>query len=104
MCKYNIYVSNNAKQDLLNIRCYITNVIGAQMALNNLLITIDKAIFSLEKNPLRCSKISNNTIKKYDVRKLLVKNYIIFFRIIDDTKSVQILRVLYVRRNLKKLI
>ena len=69
MCKYNIYVSNNTKQDLLNIRCYITNVIGAQMASNNLLITIDKAIFSLEENPHRCPKISNNTIKKYGFRK-----------------------------------
>ena len=104
MCKYNIYVSNNAKQDLLNIRCYITNVIGAQMASDNLLITIDKAIFSLEENPHRCPKISNNAIRKCDVRKLLVKNYIIFLRVIDDTKSVQILRVLYARRNLKKLI
>ncbi len=104
MCKYNIYVSNNAKQDLLNIRCYITNVIGAHMASNNLLLAIDKAIFSLEENPKRCPKISNSTIKKYGVRKLLVKNYIIFFRVIDDTKSVQILRVLYARRNLKKLI
>lgn len=70
MCKYNIYVSNNAKQDLLNIRCYITNVIGAQMASNNLLITIDKAIFSFEKIPHRCSKISNNTIKN-----MMLENY-----------------------------
>ena len=104
MCKYNIYVSSNAKQDLLNIGCYVTNVIGAQIASNNLLLAIDRAIFSLEKNPKRCPKVSNSIIKKYGVRKLLVKNYIIFFRVIDETNSVQILRVLYARRNLEKLI
>lgn len=104
MCKYKIQVSNNAKQDLLNIKYHITNVIGAKIASNNLLLAIDKAIFSLEENPKRCPKILNSATKRYGIRKLLVKNYIIFFRVIDDTNSVQVLRVLYARQNLKKLI
>ena len=104
MCKYKIYVSSDAKQDLLSIRSYIDKVCQSGVTSQKLMVSIDKAIFGLDENPHRCPKISNETIKKYGVRKLIIKNYIIFFRIDDKTKNVQILRVLYARRNWEKLV
>ena len=104
MCKYKIYVSSDAKQDLLSIRSYIDKVCQSSVTSQKLMVSIDKALFRLDANPHRCPKISNGTIKKYGVRKLIIKNYIIFFRIDDKTKNVQILRVLYARRNWEKLV
>ena len=78
MCKYKIYVSSDAKQDLLSIRSYIDKVCQSGVTSQKLMVSIDKAIFGLDENPHRCPKISNGTIKKYGVRKLIIKRLKLF--------------------------
>ena len=41
--------------------------------------------------------IDDDIIKKLEIRKLIVDNYIVFFRIKND--SIQIVRIMYGRRN-----
>ena len=53
MCKYKIYVSSDAKQDLLSIRSYIDKVCQSSVTSQKLMVSIDKAIFSLDSAFIR---------------------------------------------------
>ena len=58
-----------------------------------------KEIESLEYNPQRFAIIDNKKIKDLNVRKLIIKNYIAFYRINDEKKIVNIERILYSKSN-----
>ena len=54
-------------------------------------------INSLKNNPEIYMIIDDDIIKKLEVRKLIVDNYIVFYRIKND--NIQIVRIMYGRRN-----
>ena len=45
--------------------------------------------------PQRNAIIDNNIIKELKIRKLVIKNYIVFYRINEETNIVNIERILY---------
>lgn len=54
-----------------------------------------KEINSLEFYPQRFAIIDDDTIKDLNVRRLIVKNYIVFYRINEEKKIVNIDRIIY---------
>lgn len=58
---------------------------------------IRKEINDLKDNPAIYTIIDDDIIRKLEIRKLIVDNYIIFYRIKDN--DIQIVRVMYGRRN-----
>ena len=56
-----------------------------------ILSEIDKSILSLEEMPYRYCLVSDNLLKKVGIRKLMVKNYIVFFKIFETEKTVGML-------------
>ena len=77
MKEYNIEYSKEAKQELI--------------------FKIRKEINNLKDNPKLYTIIDNNIIKELKIRKLIVDNYIIFFRIKNN--CIQIVRIMYQKRN-----
>ena len=96
----NYYVSftTNAKEELIEIYEYIDNNLKSKIAADNLMYEIENKILRLSIFPYSCMEIVSkprNTI----YRKLLVKNYVILYKIDEKNKRVNIIHIYYGRRN-----
>lgn len=97
MKKYNIEYSKESKEDLIGIKQYIKYNLQEPEIANKLISNIKKSIKTLKDNPEIYTIIDDEMIRKLDIRKLIVDNYIVFYRIKDD--SIEIVRIMYGRRN-----
>ena len=97
MKKYSIEYSRESKQDLIEIKRYIKYNLQETEIAQNLISKIRKEIKNLTNNPDIYSIIDDDIIKKLEIRKLIVDNYIIFYRV--KSYSIQIVRIMYGRRN-----
>ena len=97
MKKYNIEYSKESKEDLIGIKQYIKYNLQEPETANKLISKIRKSIKTLKENPEIYAIIDDDIIRKLEIRKLIVDNYIIFYRIKDN--DIQIVRVMYGRRN-----
>ncbi|MCI8519386.1 MAG: type II toxin-antitoxin system RelE/ParE family toxin, partial [Clostridia bacterium] len=69
---------------------------------NKLISKIKNAIEDIKNNPEVYAIIDDDFIKKLEIRKIIVDNYIIFYRIKSNT--IEIVKVIYGRRNWIKLL
>ena len=97
MKKYNIEYSMESKQDLIDIKRYIKYNLQEPNTAQKLITKIKREIDNLKDNPEMYSIIDDDIIKRFKIRKLVVDNYIVFYRINDE--NIQIVRVMYGRRN-----
>ena len=93
MEKYNIEYSKESKEDLVGIKQYIKYNLQEPDTAQKLISKIKNEINKLEHNPKIYSIIDDDIIKKLEIRKLIVDNYIVFYRIKND--NIQIVRVMY---------
>ena len=92
----------DAREDLLEIKEYISDVLLNPQAANRILSEIAKRIDSLADSPEVGPRISSRFGIETDFRYLVVSNYLVFYRITHS--SINILRVLDGRQNyLRKL-
>ena len=96
MKKYNVEYSIESKQDLIGIKKYIKHNLEEPEIAEKLISKIRKAINNLKNNPEKFAIIDDDLIKKLEVRKLIIDNYIVFYRIKDN--NIQIVRIMYGRR------
>ena len=97
MAKYNIEYSKESKQNLIEIKKYIKYNLQESEIAQKLISEIRNEINNLKHNPEIYSIIDDDLIKKIGIRKLIVNNYIVFYRIKKD--NVEIVRIMYGRRN-----
>lgn len=102
MKKYNIEYSKESKQDLIGIKQYIKYNLQEPEIAQKLISKIRKEINTLKNNPEIYTIIDDDIIKKLEIRKLIVDNYIVFYRI--KSNNIQIVRVMYGRRNWMNLL
>lgn len=104
MNKYSIQFSKEARNDLIEIYSYIKNELKEPNIANKLLNKIKKEIYKLENYSKIYSVIDDNYLRRQDIRKIKISNYLVFYCINDENKIISILRVLYARRNWLKLL
>lgn len=97
---YNVRIYPAAEQDLLDIIDYL-NTLSPQTALRYYDLLTEQ-IASLSTMPERCPHPRDLALTAKGYRYLIVKDYLVFYRIIGDT--VQIHRILYGRRNYQALL
>lgn len=97
MKKYNIEYSKESKEDLIEIKQYIKYNLQEPEIAQKLISKIRKEINALKNNPEAYSIIDEDMIKRLEIRKLIVDNYIVFYRIRNN--NIQIVRIMYGRRN-----
>ena len=99
MDEYRIGISDLAKQDIRDVAVYITQELQEPGIAEKTTNAILDAIITLEKMPDRIGLVKDKRLADKGIRPLYVKNYTVFFRIEESTKSVDIVRVLYSRRD-----
>lgn len=97
MKSYNIEYSKEAKQDLIDIKKYIKYNLQEPNTAQKLITKIRNQINSLKSNPEIYAIIDDDIIKKLEIRKLIVDNYIVFYRMKNN--DIEIVRIMYGRRN-----
>ncbi len=97
MKEYNIDYSKEAKEDLVEIKQYIKYNLQEPETAEKLITKIKNEINNLKHNPKIYGVIDDELIRKLEIRKLIVDNYIIFYRIKND--NIEIVRIMYGRRN-----
>lgn len=93
--KYVIKMTPKAFEDLDEIYSYISTDLYNQGAADNLMEMIETSIMRLMDFPFSCSFVTDEILKDKGYRKLIVQNYIAFYRVRDEEKQVVVMRVLY---------
>ncbi len=93
--KYNVRLSLEAEKDLRNIIIYIKDKLKEPTIAERYAHLMRNEIESLEYNPQRYAIIDNKKIKDLKVRKLIIKNYIAFYRVNAEKNIVNVERILY---------
>ena len=78
--KYEINLSIKAKDDLKSIVLYIKNNLNEPAIANKYSKIIREEIKTLEYSPQKFAVIDDKSIRDLKIRKLIIKNYIAFYR------------------------
>jgi len=104
MASYQIDVSEPAENDLKEIIRYIASQLSAPLSAINLMDLFATAIDGLSDMPQRYPLISDERLLQMGFRMLVVKNYVVFFSIDEKNKVVEVVRILYGRRDWHNLL
>ena len=99
MISYEVKVTKQAYQQIKEIMLYITNELFAPEAAVNLLDQMQEAINSLAEMPKRHSLVEEEPWRGQGIRKIMVRNFLIYFWIDDENVRVQVTAVIYAKRN-----
>ena len=99
---YSIVYSEEAKQDLINIKSYIKYNLKEPKIAEELISKIKNEVETLKSNPESFALIDEEYIRRLEMRKIIVKNHIIFY--IINNNNVEIVRIMNSRRNWIKLL
>lgn len=95
---YKILVSETYHKDLKDIIHYIYHNLDAPLTTSALLDEIEPAVSALSVMPFRYGLIDDAYLHRKKFRKCLVKNYIIFYKVNKENKTVMIHRILHARQ------
>ena len=95
MKEYNVKLSVQAKEDYKSIIKYIKYKLLEPTIAERYAELIRNEINTLKYDPQKFAIIDYDILKQYKFRKLIIKNYIVFYRINEDEKIVNVERILY---------
>ena len=95
MDKYTVKLYPRAYKDLDGIYEYIAHNLSEPIVANNMIKTLEEGILSLEQFPERGAIRRIGAYANGNYRQLLVKHYIIIYRVIKSKKEVHIVTVRY---------
>ena len=99
---YSLKIYPLAQADLEGIFEYIAVTLCNPTAARNQINDFKAAFEKVRNFPESCQRIDNEYVKDKSLRKLIVNNYIAFYRVKDS--EVQVVRVLYGMRNYETLL
>lgn len=99
MDSYAIIMTSDAINDVTDLRNYIADVLGAPDTALAYIRTVRKEIGSLSEMPERYKPVDDEPWHSRGIRRLLVKNSFIYYRIDESTRKVYILNIIYARRD-----
>lgn len=102
--RYKVQITEYALAQMKEIRDYIAEELLAPQAAYNLLMEIKNKAASLENMPGRNPLIDAKKWREQGVRKVIVKNFIMYYWINEEQRTVYITAVVYGKKNqLKEL-
>jgi toxin ParE1/3/4 len=97
--KYRVVFTQTAETDLQETVDYIFRVLGNRQAAERFLEELDQQIEQISHHPETHPFVSDDHLRRQGIRLFTIGNYLGFYRIRNDEKTVTILRVLYGRRD-----
>ena len=104
MGSYEIIMTPDAADDLAELRDYIAYSLLVPETALSYIQAIRKEIESLSVMPARYKTVDDEPWRSRGIRKIIVKNFYIYYRIDEDAQRVYILNVIYARRDQLKML
>lgn len=102
--KYALNIYPQAVRDMEGIFEYIAVTLCNPTAAAKQVRDFEKALNIVCSQPECCSYIQNEYVKDKTLRKLIVNNYILFYRADKKKEEIQVVRVLYGMMDYEKLL
>ena len=102
MANFELRYSPLFYDDLDRVTNYILLDLKNEIATKTFIYDVETAIRKRLENPLRAAIYPSIRRRKYEYRRILVGNYLIFYVVIENTMIVR--RLLYGRRDLDKIL
>jgi plasmid stabilization system protein ParE len=96
---YSINITDLAEEDILSTVRYIDNALKNPVAANNLLDEIERHEKILEDTPYIYPYVQDEYLSGKGIKYVIVKKYLIFYTIDEDSKTVNVIRFLYGSRD-----
>ena len=93
-----------AKRDINDIILYIADTLDAPQAALDLLDALEASVENLKEFPYMCRLYDIGLPLELEYRALPVKNYLVFYVVLEDKKTVEIHRVIYAKRDMTKIL
>lgn len=97
---YKIIFTEESEQDLVNVYSYIAMDLLVPETAKNQINRIMNAIKDLDALPFRHKLYQDEPWNSKGLRVLPVNNYLVFYTVIEEEKTVAIIRIMYAGRNI----
>jgi len=102
--EYLVMIMEPAEIDLGEIAWYISEELNAPAAARNMVLAIRKAISTLSFSPRGLPKVRDDRLAARGYRWIGIKNYVAFYTIDEQNKTVHVERILYGRRDWMRIL
>jgi toxin ParE1/3/4 len=99
MGSYEIIMTPDSVADLIELRDYIAGTLSAPETALKYIRTVRREIGTLSNMPERIKTVDEEPWHSRGLRRLIVKNFIVYYRIDEPTKKVYVLAVIYGKRD-----
>ena len=104
MIYYDVEVTQIAEQDYNRAEDYIKNELYNQKAAAGLAKKLHEAIKDLSFFPKKYPVCNDDYLRLWEIRFVPVNNYLLFYIVREDARTVYVFRFLYGRRNWQKIL
>jgi addiction module RelE/StbE family toxin len=104
MKRYNLVIAEAAETDLDGIADYISYELKEPTTALKQLARIEEAMATLEELPERHGIVQDKYLAAKGIRKLPMDNYLILYTVNKSTNTINIVRVLYGRRDWESIL
>ena len=101
---YRIEYLPAARQDMIEIVQYVSQELQNPIAANQLALKLIEAGDGIPRFPYANSSYTPIRLLKHEYRKLLVRNYFIFYWVDEAEQLVTVARVVYAKRDYERLL
>lgn len=101
---YNTFeFTESASNDLDETLNYIKNTLCNDVAASDFYDKVLETINTICKFPFRMPVVQNEFLSREDIRKAVVKNFILYYCFQENKSKITVLRIAYGRRNMNAL-
>lgn len=104
MTTYKIVIERTAENDLNDILSHISNTLHEPTIAKKLYNEIKEKFSNLKNMPHRHKIVNEEPYRSLGIRMLLIENYIAFYVVDEEHKTVHIFRILYNRRDWQQIL
>lgn len=101
---FDLKITKEANKDIDDIVSYISKTLKNPIAASNFFDDFEKSCETVAADPEAYEYCRDSRLKQAGYRKIVIKNYIVFYRINKPEKTVYIMRIIYGRRDYINLI
>ena len=104
MNEYSVIITPDAESDLNELDDYITFTLKAPDTAIAYIISIKERLQSLCVNPERYRPVDFEPWHSKGIRKMIVRNFAVFYLILEEYNEVYIQNIIYQKRDLERIV
>ncbi|MDR2588817.1 MAG: type II toxin-antitoxin system RelE/ParE family toxin [Spirochaetales bacterium] len=101
---YALVFSKVIREDIDSSYTYIKETLEAPHAAENLIKDIVEKLEYIKKTPYARSLVHDNYLTSLGIRSIKIKNYVLYYNVEEEKKSINIIRFFYNKRDWIKLL